>query len=246
METKVFRITELDALNYAGPTDLIELIPVPGGNPLFIEKWVLESLAYAIVEGEFIHLSGPTGAAKTSLIEALYLVPDNFAQLCRSLGYPVRPLKMYANEMSLYEALSEIYQRRALRDGCTIDEPSGLVTALERAVQEKGRAYPLLWLREIGRVHSSMVQGGLLNLMTRGDIILPDGRRLDGGGIAWIADSNYQAENDSTHTLVTFDDALRSRFTINLTLNYLSPEQEVIVLKHLMEKEKEWRFQNAI
>jgi hypothetical protein len=111
---------------------------------------------------------------------------------------------------------------------------SKLVQALDDAAEARGKSYPLIWLREMGRVHSSSVQGGLLNLMTKSDIILPDGRRLDGQGIAWIADSNYQAEGDSTHTLVTFDDALKRRFSINLTLDYLSAEQEVQVLRHLM------------
>ena len=49
-----------------------------------------------------------------------------------------------------------------------------------------------------------------------------------------MADSNYQAETDSVHTLVTLDDALKRRFSINLTLDYLTPEQEVEVLQHIL------------
>ena len=88
----------------------------------------------------------------------------------------------------------------------------------------------------MGRVHSSSVQGGLLNLMSKYDILLPDGRRLDGSKVAWVADSNYQAEGDSTHTLVTLDDALKRRFTINLTLDYLDLLQEVQVLQHICRR----------
>ena len=73
-------------------------------------------------------------------------------------------------------------------------------------------------------------------MMTNGDITLPNGYRLPGKGIAWVADSNYQAEQDSTHTLVTLDDALKRRFSINLTLDYLSAGQEVEVLHHLSKE----------
>ena len=89
-------------------------------------------------------------------------------------------------------------------------------------------------------MHSSSVQGGLLNLIVKGDIVLPDGSRIDGRGISWVADSNYQAEQDATHTLVTLDDALKRRFSINLTLDYLSAEQEMQVLHHILEEATLW------
>jgi len=72
-------------------------------------------------------------------------------------------------------------------------------------------------------------------MMTRGDIILSDGTRINGQGIAWVADSNYQAEQDATHTLVTFDDALKRRFSINITLNYLTAEQEAQVVREILK-----------
>jgi len=109
------------------------------------------------------------------------------------------------------------------------------VEALEEAGRLRGKAYPLIWLRELGRVHSPSVQGGLLDMMTRGDIVLSDGARINGQGIAWVADSNYQAEQDATHTLVTFDDALKRRFSVNITLNYLSAEQEVQVVREILK-----------
>jgi hypothetical protein len=233
MTTQVFRIHRPGEYRKAGPTDLIELIPAPGSTPLFLLKWLIEMLIYGIVQHEFIHLSGPTGSAKSSLLEALYLVPDNFRTVCSSLGFDERPLKLYPIEMATYEAPGELYQRRSLRDGTTYDEMSKLVLALDDACVNKDNCYPLIWLREMGRVHSSSVQGGLMNLMTKNDIILPDGRRINGQGIAWVADSNYQAEHDSNHTLVNLDDALKRRFSINLTLDYLSGEQEVQVVQHL-------------
>ncbi len=233
MNMQVFRVHRAGDYRKAGPTDLIELLPAPGSNPLFIMKWILETLVYGIVNHEFIHLSGPTGGAKSSLLEALYLVPANFVSICYGLGFKEKPLVLYPIEMAIYEAPGELYQRRSLRDGSTYDELSKLVVALEKANEKKEEIYPLIWLREMGRVHSSSVQGGLLNLMTRNDVVLPDGRRLSGSGISWVADSNYQAEGDSTHTLVTLDDALKRRFTVNLTMDYLSAEQETQVLQYL-------------
>lgn len=230
---KVYRAHFPAEYQKAGATDLIELLPAPGSNPLFIQKEVLETLVSGIAQRELIHLSGPTGSAKSSLIEALALVPENFLAISSALGLPRLPLKLYPVEMCTFEAPGELYQRRAIKNGTTYDEPSLLVKALQEAVQIKD-GFPVIWLREMGRVHSSSVQGGLLNLMTKGDIILPDGRRLNGQPVAWIADSNYQAEGDATHTLVTFDDALKRRFTINLSLTYLSAEQELHVLQQLI------------
>jgi MoxR-like ATPase len=233
MQTQVFRVDDAREYQKAGPTDLIKLLPVPGSNPLFLPKALIEILVYAIANHEIVHLSGPTGSAKTSLIEALHLVPGNFRAICSALGHPLWTLKVYPIEMATYEAPGELYQRRALRNGTTFDEESGLVRALTEAAGQAGNFYHLIWLREIGRVHSSSVQGGLLDLVTKGDITLPGGKRVNARSIAWVADSNYQAESEATHTLVTLDDALKRRFTINLTLDYLSAEQEAQVLLRL-------------
>lgn len=234
MAKGVYSVCKPHEYQKAGPTDLIELHPVPGGNPLFILKWILEALVYGIVHHEFIHLSGPTGSAKSSLIEALFRVPENFNGICSGLGFPQKPLRLWPIEMAVYEAPGELYQRRAIKDGSTFDEKSRLVEALEKAAEAKHECYPLIWLREMGRVHSSSVQGGLLNLMHSGDIPLSEGSYIDGRGIAWVADSNYQAESESTHTLVAFDDALKRRFSINLTLDYLTAQQEVQVINYIL------------
>jgi MoxR-like ATPase len=234
MLRQVFRVDKPKEYQKAGPTDLIKLLPVPGGNPLFLPKSQVEILVYGIVSHEMTHLSGPTGSAKTSLIEAMQAVPENFRGICQSLGFSEKPLRVFPIEMATYEAPGELYQRRALKNGTTFDEESGLVRALTEAAKSNGQLYNLIWLREIGRVHSATVQGGLLDLMSREDIILPSGNRIDGRGIAWVADSNYQVETDATHTLVTFDDALRRRFTVNLTLDYLPAEQEMQVFQHLI------------
>lgn len=243
MANDVFRVDLPDEYRKAGPSDLIELQPVPGCNPLFLQKWIVETLVYGIVHHEFIHLSGPTGSAKSSLLEALYLKPENFNGICAGLGFPVRPLQLFPVEMAIFESPGELYQRRALKNGSTYDEKSRLVEALETAAAAREKVYSLIWLREMGRVHSASVQGGLLNLMSRGDIILPDGERINGLEIAWVADSNYQAEKDATHTLVTLDDALKRRFTVNLTLDYLGAEDEIQVLRHILGEESQQKLE---
>lgn len=233
MHAHVYRVDSPREYQKAGPSDLIRLLPVPGGNPLFLPKAQIEILVYAILNHEIVHLSGPTGSAKTSLIEALHLVPENFRAVAAALGHPARTLRVYPIEMATYEAPGELYQRRALRGGTTYDEESALVRALTEAAELNGKYQHLVWLREIGRVHSASVQGGLLDLVTKGDITLPGGRRVNARAVAWVADSNYQAESEATHTLVTLDDALKRRFTVQITLDYLSAEQETQVLLQL-------------
>ena len=234
MAKEIFSVSKQKAYQKAGPEDLVELLPAPGCTSIVLPKWFIETLFHALVRAEFIHLSGPTGAAKTACIDALRLEPENFRSLCRALGVKYKPLAIHPIEMVRFDTPGELHTRRALSEGTTFDENSPLVEALIRADAARKDTYPTVWLCEIGRVHTASIQGGLLNLMTRGDIHLPDGGSIPGRGIAWVADSNYQAENDSTHTLVTFDDALKRRFTVNLTLEYPSADQETLILTHLM------------
>jgi hypothetical protein len=235
MTRTLFRLSQPEEYRKAGPSDLIEMLPVPGHHPIFLRKADLEALTFSICTFETCHLSGPTGTAKSSLLEALDRVPANFRALCAALGFSEMPLRLFPVEMVIYETPGELYQRRALREGTTFDEKSRLVECLEEACRLRSKAYPLIWLRELGRVHSPSVQGGLLDMMTRGDIILSDGTRINGQGISWVADSNYQAEQDATHTLVAFDDALKRRFSVNITLNYLSAEQEAQVVREILK-----------
>lgn len=237
MERNIFQLQSINDFRMAGSDDLIKMLPVPGHHPLFMKKNDLEVLTASICNHEVCHISGPTGTAKSSLLEAIDRVPENFEALCTGLGYRAMPLQVFSIDMVVYETPGEILQRRALKNGTTYDEKSWLVECLEEANRLQGKAYPLIWLRELGRVHTPSVQGGLLDLITNGEIILPDKTRVSGQGIAWIADSNYQAEEEATHTLVIFDDALKRRFVNNVTLDYMSAEQEIHILKEIVEFE---------
>jgi hypothetical protein len=233
MGQSVYSLNNPKEYKMAGPYDLVELIAPPGRHPLILPKWIPEAIVYAIVNHEKTHLSGPTGSAKTKLAEDLQNVPENFEIICQSLGYPVLPLKVFAVEMAIFEAPSELWQRRAISGGNTFDELSILIQYFQKAEQLSGSTYPVIHLREFGRVHSSSVQSGLPDIMAEADILMPDGNRIDGRNIAWLCDSNYQDEENSTYTLVTLDDALKRRFTVHICMDYLTPEQEVTILQHI-------------
>ncbi len=236
MTERIARLWREHEFKQAGPNEAIELLPVPGNTPMVLKKTVLEILGRAISSGEFAHCFGPTGSGKSGLIEAITLVPENWAALCRGMGLEYRPLEMFAIEMVNYETPGELYKQRAIRDGHTYDEESELIRAVRGAAACTGTHYPLIWLRELGRVHSASVQGGLLNLITRGMIRLPDEQFISGAGIAWVTDSNYNVEDNATHTLVTLDDALARRATINIPFYYLSSEEEVHIIETLMDE----------
>jgi hypothetical protein len=220
-------------LQQAGPTDLIQMLPVRGGHPVYVQKWFLEALVLALQKRETIHISGPTGSAKSSVIDALHRRQENYQAICALLGLEASRVQVFAIEMPTFESPAELWHRRALRQGNTFDEPSTLVEAMKEAAALDDDMVPVIWLREMGRVHAAAVQGGLLDMVYKGDVVLSDGTRIDGTRIGWIADSNYQAEDDSTHALVVFDDALKRRFSVNLTLDYLPADQEEVVLREL-------------
>ncbi|MBW2645713.1 MAG: AAA family ATPase [Deltaproteobacteria bacterium] len=243
MSQNVFRVNKPYELRKAGPLDLIELVPVPRANSLYLPKIILEVYAYSIVYKELIHISGPTGTAKSSFLEAMAL-PENFLLICESLGFPhKKPIKLYTAEMACFESPGELYQRRSLKEGTTYDEPSIVIKSFRDGNKYKKTHHLVMWIKEIGRAHAPSVQGGLLDLMDKIIVRLPDGSTIDPSGFAWVCDSNYQAESDSIHTLVTLDDALKRRFSINITMDYLAAEQEEQVLHNLI---KQWHLKQDL
>jgi hypothetical protein len=203
-----------------------------------LPRKTLEIITVGISRAEMLHLHGDTGTGKTGCLEALMKVPDNWRALCEMVGIRYLPLRIFPIEMVNFETPGELHLRRAIKNGTTYDEESSLVRAIRGGLGCKGSHYPAVWLREIGRVHSAAIQGGLLNLISRGAIPLPDGTLASGAGLAWLADSNYSSAETATHTLVTQDDALARRWTISLPFNYLSQEEEARIIHQLIESEQ--------
>jgi MoxR-like ATPase len=232
----VFSITDRKGYRKAGPTDLIQLLPVGSNNAMFMEKWQLEILVTGLCQNEWIHLSGASGVGKSSLIEALRN-ERNFRPVCEYLNFPIKPLQIFETKIIYYDSPGELVFRRALRDGATFDELSEVAAALKDAATQRTTAYTAIWVREAGRAHSPSIQGGLLDLMTCGTIALPTGEEIAGAGIGWIIDSNYAAETEGTYTLVVFDEALKRRSTVNLRMQYLSAEQEVAALRFILRQD---------
>ena len=167
-------------------------------------------------------------------MDALASHPINFNSICKWLGYEVKPLQMHPIQLAMYDSPSELFRVMSLKDGTTCFEDSDLVQAFIEASQASTQAYQLVWLKELGRVHASSVQGALVELITNTEIVLPN-RRIDVSGTSILIDSNYAALDDAVFTLVTQDAALKRRFPVNIHLDYLPPEQELFVLEQLCQ-----------
>ncbi len=261
---KVFRIEDKREREAAGSADLLRLLPVKrwhqrhgdaGGaaappvgrhgkpapipltdpNSVFVAKDILQCLVDGIASYNIIHFSGPTGTAKSSCLEALFLAPKNFLGVLETIPYAhePKPVKMFPVEMAAFESTADTYSRRSIKDGTTLDEDSVLVKALLGAAQAADRYYPVVWIREMGRCNHGSIQGGLLNLIYKGIVILNDGREIDTSRISFIFDSNYSAEKDGSYNLVRLDTALNRRAQIQIKMEYPSLEQELAILEFI-------------
>jgi len=232
---EIFDLKDKNQYRTASNYDLIAMVKARGYHQLFIPKHILESLVYGFTDKEFIHLSGETGTAKSSLILTLANEPENMRLLCKYLGLVFKPLFLFEIEMCLFETPGELTQNKVLKDGNTYLEDSILVSALRVAPSKSEFYYPVIYLKEMGRVHTSAVQGGLLNLISTSDITLPDQSRIPGGHASIITDSNYCAMEDATHTLVVQDEALKRRTPLNLMLNTLTASEEQKIMESLVQ-----------
>lgn len=232
----IFKLTDINSFNKAGPNDLVEMKALPGQHPLIMQKWIIEIIIYSIVYGEVLHVSGATGTGKSSVIESL-TVSENFYALLDAFGFPRKPLRLHQVEMALFDTPTEVYFRRSLVDGMTFDEDSPIVKALKEASETEDQFYHTVWLKEIGRCHNATIQGALLNLIKRGEIYLRDSS-ISIKSVCWIADSNYAVMDDWVHTLITLDDALKRRFSINIKIDFLSENEEVIVLNRIVQEDR--------
>jgi hypothetical protein len=229
----IFRVDDPKEYKKAGSRSIIELTGAAGNNNLYIQKSKLEILVTAMATHEAVNLSWPTGSGKTALIECLSQVPENFLPVCEALDLPPKPVKCFPIEMTGFETGGELYRVRSLANGNTFYEDSIMFNAIVEAQSLTETHYVVIWNRELGRCQAG-IQGALLNIICRGDIVHVDGRRYDSEGISFITDNNYQAMDDATHTLTTFDDALRRRYPVNMTLDYLPASTEAEILRQLL------------
>lgn len=219
----------------AGPEDLVRLEPLDGCVAPIIERQKLDLLVRGVVKGGCIHVSGETGTAKTLTIRTLLLNPANFRAICAALEYPERPLHVYSCPVSRFDGPAELTFRRAIKDGCTCDEDSLLIEALKAEDGHAEEQYAAILLPELGRTHSEMIQSALVELINDSVLLDSERRLLRVPHVAWLADSNYSAnQGGANYTLVSFDDALRRRFSTSIEMSHPTTEQECAILHTLV------------
>ncbi len=240
MRTKICDVRNRREYRAAGPYDLIKLIPPEGNHSIYMHKYILELIIFGICSStktrnkKSIHMSGPTGTGKSSLIEALTEQPENFKRLCEYKNYEYKPPLVYEIEMVKFDTPGECHERTKIRDRNTVEVESEILAALRDSMEKHKEYYPIVYLMEMGRVHSASIQGGLLNIVGKPHVKSTDKAKIPTGNVCFIADSNYQAAGEGTYTLVTFDPALKRRFDINLSIPYFTEEDEVHVLYDLV------------
>lgn len=230
-QQKIFRVDKPADYAKAGATDLIKMLPPPGAYPMFVQKFKLEAICAAFTRGLYVHCSGQTGTGKSALLHALARVPENFQGVCKALGFPVKPLRVFPCELCQFEAASDLWQRRSIRDGTTYDEPSALVQAIDAAATCGEESYSVVWIRELGRANPG-VQSGLLDLLTPTEIQVGS-KTIHTRWVSFCTDSNYQAASEETFDLVALDAAVNRRLPVRITFDPLPAEMEVEILKDL-------------
>jgi len=234
MKTKLYDIRDKDEFRAATPYDMIKLIPAEGSHSHYKYKYALNIMTFGICHQKAIHLSGPTGAGKSSMIEAITEEPENFRLLCEYAGYEYKPPLLYEIEMVKFDTPGECHEKTVIKDKNTVDVPSAIIEALLDAQEKATDHYPIVYFMEMGRVHSASIQGGLLNIVGKPFVKTLDNKKVPTGRVCFIADSNYQAAGDATYTLVVLDAALKRRWDINLNIPHFPEENQVQIMYDLV------------
>ncbi len=230
---QIYQVTP-EEYRKAGPEDLVRLEPLDGCVAPIVERQKLDLLVRGVVRGGCVHVSGETGTAKTLTIRTLLLNPANFHSICKA------PLEVYSCPISRFDGPPELSFRRAIKDGTTYDEDSLLVEALKKEDGRAGKRYAAVLLPELGRTHYEMIQGALVELINDAVLLDNERRLLRVEHVAWVADSNYAAdEGGANFSLVSFDDALRRRFSTSIEMGHPSQEQECAILQTLVPEAPE-------
>ncbi len=230
---KIYELTQENYSN-AGYSDLVRLEPLPGQVAPIVERWKLDLMVAGIVSGSRLHVSGPTGTAKTLTIRSLVYRPSNFETICRALGLPLLPLTVYSCQIGRFDGPSEIvFRRTATKRGEIVDEDSILVKALKEQDGRRGQNYAVILLPELGRALSEAIQGALVELISPTVLLDSERRLLLVDHVCWLGDSNY-ADTTGEYSLVKLDEALHRRLSIAVEMFHPGEEQECAILKTLV------------
>ena len=133
MADRFYRVDVQKDYAKAGPTDFVELLPAAEGHGLCVRKCTVEILFDAITGGEMMHVTGPTGSGKTSLIEAL-CSPRNFAALCAIPGLIQSGFQIAAVVLENADDLSTSERVDAIGD--CVQESGAMIQAIEEGLEE--------------------------------------------------------------------------------------------------------------
>jgi putative ABC transport system ATP-binding protein len=86
------------------------------------QNWVLRRINIAIEQGEFVTIMGPSGAGKTSLLNALALLDDGWAGEYWFRGQPVHSLKRKERADLAKRNIGMVFQSYHLLDDLTVRE----------------------------------------------------------------------------------------------------------------------------
>ena len=137
MRTKIYDIRDKDEYMAATPFDMIKMIPAKGNHSHYKYKYALDVVTFGICNKRSLHLSGPTGAGKSSMIEAITEVSENLELLCEYAGYEYKPPLLYEIEMVKFDTPGECHERTIIKNRETVDVPSEIIEALLDAVEKQ-------------------------------------------------------------------------------------------------------------
>jgi len=238
-----YRIEDKNSFFESSYDSLIRLLPVKGFTSLFFPRWMLETVIYALVSAENIHISGATGTGKSALIEGLYKNEDNFSLLANYFGYKTnnKKLKIHPIPVSMFESPDLIYRRAIVANengaAITIDEKSLLIKEIENAAENAHKDYHFIWLVELGRVLNETIQGALVLIINKSGIYLPYEKKIINYNqdVGFITDSNY-VDDLNTYSLVDFDAALKRRFSVNVIFSPFGIEETELIMAELCKE----------
>ncbi|MAE63258.1 MAG: hypothetical protein CMJ18_03215 [Phycisphaeraceae bacterium] len=203
-------------------------------HPFYADFGQLALAVDAITTRAPLHLSGKSGGGKSHFLNALLFgPPENFEKVRDSLDLPKWDrIACHRIFISSFEAPSEIWYRTVVKEFSTHDQPQRMLEVLEEAAADRETLH-VVWIVESGRGITATVQGGLLEIVGQDTIRDPQGKQFDARNVAFVTDSNHQANESGDFAIHELDQAYGRRWTRRLTFAGLDPEQEARVLREL-------------